>query len=86
MMFPFPASQATALSQAVALKRAMSKPVKTGPSSSDASPTVPTVRKGLFRRLLDILVESRRRKARVGDRTSSALDRRRRAPMRKATG
>src|SRR5262245_60966971 len=63
MMFPFPGSQATALSQAVALKHAMPKPVKTGSSNADASPPVPTVRKGLFRRVLDILVESRRRKA-----------------------
>jgi hypothetical protein len=56
-MFPFPASQA------IALKQAMQKSANTAPRGADANPPVQSVRKGLFRRILDAFVESRRRKA-----------------------
>jgi hypothetical protein len=56
-MFPFVASQA------IALKQAKRTPAKAAPGSGDASPRVRTARKGFFRRVLDALVDSRRRKA-----------------------
>jgi hypothetical protein len=54
-MFPFVASQA------IALQQARRRP--DGQRITDASPPVPAVRKGLFRRFLDILVAARRRRA-----------------------
>jgi hypothetical protein len=59
-MYPFVASQA------IALQHAIRKPDKqriTDQPITDPSPPVPAVRKGLFRRILDVLVESRRRRA-----------------------
>jgi hypothetical protein len=54
-MFPFAASQV------IALKPARRKP--DGQRIADPSPPVPAVRKGVFRRILDVLAESRRRRA-----------------------
>ena len=56
-MFPFVATRA------IALKQAKQKSVKVAQRSADADAPVQTVRKGLFRRVLDALVASRRRKA-----------------------
>jgi hypothetical protein len=56
-MFPFVASQAITLTQA------KQKSVEGGQRSADADAPVQTVKKGRFRRVLDALVESRRRKA-----------------------
>jgi hypothetical protein len=56
-MFPFVASQA------IALAHAKQKSVKAAQRSTDADPPIQTVRRGFFRRFLDILVESRRRRA-----------------------
>jgi hypothetical protein len=56
-MFPFVASQA------IALRQATQKPVKAGPRRTGAAPPVRPAKKGRFRRILDALIESRRRKA-----------------------
>jgi hypothetical protein len=54
-MFPFVAPQA------IALKQAIRKPDRQ--RIADPNLPVPAVRKGLFRRILDVLAESRRRRA-----------------------
>jgi hypothetical protein len=54
-MFPFVAPQA------IALKQAMRKPDRQ--RIADPNPPIPAVRKGIFRRFLDVLVESHRRRA-----------------------
>jgi hypothetical protein len=59
-MFPFVASQAIALTQA---RRKPDKQRITNQRITDPKPPVPAVRKGLFRRILDVLAESRRRRA-----------------------
>ena len=55
-MFPFPASHAIALTQA---KR---KPTKALPRATDPQPPVRPVKKGVLRRVLDALIDSRRRR------------------------
>jgi hypothetical protein len=56
-MYPFVASQAITLSQV------KQRPVESHPTGADTNPQPRTARKGVFRRILDGLVESRLRKA-----------------------
>lgn len=56
-MFPFVASQA------IALRQVKQGPADSRPTGADANPQPRIARKGVFRRILDGLVESRLRKA-----------------------
>jgi hypothetical protein len=56
-MFPFVASQA------IALRQAKQRPAVSRPTGADTNPEPRTARKGVLRRILDGLVESRLRKA-----------------------
>jgi hypothetical protein len=50
-------------SQAIALRQAKQGPAKSRPTGADTNPQPRSARKGVFRRILDGLVEARLRKA-----------------------
>jgi hypothetical protein len=56
-MFPFVASQA------IALRQVKQRPTESRPTGADTNPQPRSARKGVFRRILDGLVEARLRKA-----------------------
>jgi hypothetical protein len=56
-MYPFVASQA------IALRQVKQRPVESRPIGAERNPQPRAARKGVFRRILDALIEARLRKA-----------------------
>jgi hypothetical protein len=70
-MYPFVASQA------IALRQVKQRPVESRPAGAERNPQPRAARKGVFRRILDALIEARLRKAD----TEIATHRRRSGPV-----